>query len=69
MDRIERIRVKTTINTSRIPSMCAITPPQSDDETSLRQFSGSGQTTVDVPRAPAPLPYNVHPESNQNFNR
>lgn len=31
-DRIERIRVKTTINSSRIPSMCAITPPQSDDE-------------------------------------
>lgn len=34
VDRIERIRVKTTINSSRIPSMCVITPPQSDDETS-----------------------------------
>ncbi|XP_034244211.1 uncharacterized protein LOC117646937 [Thrips palmi] len=67
MDRIERIRVKTTINTSRIPSMCAITPPQSDDETSLRQFSGNG--TADLPRAPAPLPHNIHPESNQNLNR
>ncbi|KAJ4433901.1 hypothetical protein ANN_16214 [Periplaneta americana] len=33
VDRIERIRVKTTINSSRIPSMCVITPPQSDDET------------------------------------
>lgn len=32
VDRIERIRVKTTINSSRIPSMCVITPPQSDDE-------------------------------------
>ena len=31
-DRIERIRSKTTINTSRIPSMCVITPPGSDDE-------------------------------------
>lgn len=28
----ERIRVKTTINSSRIPSMCVITPPHSDDE-------------------------------------
>lgn len=32
VDRIERIRVKTTINTSRIPSMCVITPGNSDDE-------------------------------------
>lgn len=31
-DRIERIRSKTAINTSRIPSMCVITPPGSDDE-------------------------------------
>ncbi|KAF5300070.1 hypothetical protein FQA39_LY11262 [Lamprigera yunnana] len=31
-DRIERIRAKTTINSSRIPSMCVITPPHSDDE-------------------------------------
>lgn len=36
VDRIERIRVKTTINSSRIPSMCVITPPQSDDEVSLK---------------------------------
>ncbi|XP_030764798.1 uncharacterized protein LOC115889022 isoform X2 [Sitophilus oryzae] len=33
-ERTERIRVKTTINSSRIPSMCAITPPHSDDESS-----------------------------------
>ncbi|XP_024944911.1 mucin-4 isoform X3 [Cephus cinctus] len=31
-ERIERIRSKTAINTSRIPSMCVITPPASDDE-------------------------------------
>ncbi|XP_041971086.1 uncharacterized protein LOC121727361 isoform X2 [Aricia agestis] len=31
-DRIERIRSKTTINSSRIPSMCVITPTNSDDE-------------------------------------
>lgn len=31
-ERIERIRVKTTINSSRIPSMCVITPQNSDDE-------------------------------------
>lgn len=31
-ERIERIRVKTTINSSRIPSMCVITPSHSDDE-------------------------------------
>ncbi|KAK2585350.1 hypothetical protein KPH14_010030 [Odynerus spinipes] len=31
-ERIERIRSKTAINTSRIPSMCVITPPCSDDE-------------------------------------
>ncbi|XP_050534205.1 uncharacterized protein LOC126901608 [Daktulosphaira vitifoliae] len=36
IDRVERLRVKTTINTSRIPSMCVITPPMSDDEVSLK---------------------------------
>lgn len=36
VDRVERLRVKTTINTSRIPSMCVITPPISDDEVSLK---------------------------------
>lgn len=38
MDRSERIRTKTTINSSRIPSMCVITPSNSsDDETTIRQ--------------------------------
>lgn len=32
VDRVERIREKTTINSSRIPSMCVITPPVSEDE-------------------------------------
>lgn len=32
VDRVERIRVKTTINSSRIPSMCVITPVNSDDD-------------------------------------
>ncbi|XP_052122248.1 uncharacterized protein LOC113211338 isoform X2 [Frankliniella occidentalis] len=61
-DRIERIRVKTTINTSRIPSMCAITPPQSDDETSVRQFASSGDDIAKPNsnvRAAAPLPQNT----------
>lgn len=40
VDRVERIRVKTTINSSRIPSMCVITPPQSDDEISLHALRG-----------------------------
>ncbi|KAK9506992.1 hypothetical protein O3M35_008829 [Rhynocoris fuscipes] len=53
VDRMERIRVKTTINSSRIPSMCVITPPQSDDETSLNQYnrnvdSGEYVTIADV---------------------
>ncbi|XP_018897383.2 uncharacterized protein gukh isoform X2 [Bemisia tabaci] len=37
LDRIDRINRKTVINSSRIPSMCVITPPQSDDEVSLKQ--------------------------------
>lgn len=37
VDRIERIRVKTTINSSRIPSMCVITPQQSDDESEFSE--------------------------------
>lgn len=44
VDRVERIRVKTTINSSRIPSMCVITPPQSDDEVSLSAM----KTAVDI---------------------
>uniref|UniRef100_A0A146LWU0 Wiskott-Aldrich syndrome protein family member 1 n=1 Tax=Lygus hesperus TaxID=30085 RepID=A0A146LWU0_LYGHE len=41
VDRVERIREKTTINSSRIPSMCVITPPQSDDEASLSHYNRS----------------------------
>ncbi|XP_018318465.1 Nance-Horan syndrome protein [Agrilus planipennis] len=40
-DRIERIRSKTAINSSRIPSMCVITPPHSDDE-SVKSFWEKG---------------------------
>ncbi|XP_044756787.1 uncharacterized protein LOC123315236 [Coccinella septempunctata] len=43
-ERIERIRVKTTINSSRIPSMCVITPSPSDDESS--QSSSSSNKNV-----------------------
>lgn len=32
VERVERIRLKTTINSSRIPSMCIITPSNSDDD-------------------------------------
>lgn len=39
VDRIERIRIKTTINSSRIPSMCVITPPHSDDESVVSEKS------------------------------
>lgn len=58
VDRVERIRVKTTINSSRIPSMCVITPPQSDDEVSLNAMrtaldAGDYVTIADV-RQPVP---------------
>lgn len=38
-ERIERIRYKTTINSSRIPSMCVITPTNSDDESEASKES------------------------------
>lgn len=38
-ERIERIRFKTTINSSRIPSMCVITPTNSDDESECSKDS------------------------------
>uniref|UniRef100_A0A182LSU3 Uncharacterized protein n=1 Tax=Anopheles culicifacies TaxID=139723 RepID=A0A182LSU3_9DIPT len=37
VERTERLKVKTTINTSRIPSMCIITPTNSDDEQQQQQ--------------------------------
>ncbi|KAK4317901.1 hypothetical protein Pmani_011059 [Petrolisthes manimaculis] len=40
VDRHEILRAKTVINSSGIPSMCVITPPQSDDE-SVRSGSAS----------------------------
>lgn len=43
MDRSERIRTKTTINSSRIPSMCVITPSNSDDETTCSSASPHSQ--------------------------
>ncbi|RZC41482.1 uncharacterized protein BDFB_003034, partial [Asbolus verrucosus] len=51
-ERIERIRIKTTINSSRIPSMCVITPPHSDDESiksynSLNNFNKRNLDVVD----------------------
>lgn len=44
-DRAERIRAKTAINSSRIPSMCAITPPHSDDEGEQSDNSSSKRET------------------------
>lgn len=38
-ERVERIRSKTAMTSCRIPSMCVITPPQSDDEVSVRNYS------------------------------
>lgn len=48
VDRIERIRVKTTINSSRIPSMCVITPHNSDDE-SIKSSIQESPEVVDRP--------------------
>lgn len=42
-DRIERIRYKTTINSSRIPSLCVITPTNSDDESETSNKSDTGK--------------------------
>lgn len=52
-DRIERIRYKTTINSSRIPSMCVITPSNSDDEseTSNKDSESSKQQDTVVETA------------------
>ncbi|XP_046991914.1 mucin-19-like [Schistocerca americana] len=61
VERVERIRVKTAINSSRIPSMCVITPPQSDDEAGTGASAPSSppmqqrapQTTAVAGRRPA----------------
>lgn len=52
VDRIERIRVKTTINTSRIPSMCVITPNNSDDEQSTVKAATKTAPPVVPPTVP-----------------
>lgn len=48
VDRIERIRVKTTINSSRIPSMCVITPSNSDDESSTNSDKVSKNNNLEL---------------------
>lgn len=60
VDRVERIREKTTINSSRIPSMCVITPPQSDDEASLtynRSIDSGEYVTIAEARQQSPIKY------------
>ncbi|CAG4916311.1 unnamed protein product [Colias eurytheme] len=48
-DRIERIRYKTTINSSRIPSMCVITPTNSDDESDVNHKDSNKQQHYENP--------------------
>lgn len=45
-ERIERIRYKTTINSSRIPSMCVITPTNSDDESEASKDSDTVRPAI-----------------------
>lgn len=53
VDRIERIRVKTAINSSRIPSMCIITPTTSDDE-AVKEITVRTREKIDLPPNEAP---------------
>lgn len=62
-ERIERIRYKTTINSSRIPSMCVITPTNSDDESEASKesettrrpdFTKSADSIVNRPKLDLP---------------
>lgn len=48
VERTERIRVKTTINTSRIPSMCVITPTPSDDDEGNSNFKSSKNEEIKI---------------------
>ncbi|XP_038223243.1 uncharacterized threonine-rich GPI-anchored glycoprotein PJ4664.02 isoform X2 [Zerene cesonia] len=57
-DRIERIRYKTTINSSRIPSMCVITPTNSDDESDVNHKDSNKHRHNENP--------NEHPNKFQN---
>lgn len=81
--RQERIRVKTEMSASRIPAMCVVTPPPSDDETANHP-AGSG-ARVDLSQAfdPATIygdahivikasvgkPSNANKDGNNSFKR
>lgn len=54
-ERIERIREKTAINSSRIPSMCAITPPVSDDESGKFEYTLGGMNLSHRPKLELPI--------------
>lgn len=65
-ERIERIRYKTTINSSRIPSMCVITPTNSDDESEASKesetkrrpdFTKSADSIINRPKLELPSVY------------
>lgn len=59
VERIERIRTKTKINSSRIPSLCVITPSNSDDETVI--------TTNPAYRDKMPLPTDIETNRADNL--
>ncbi|XP_070490953.1 serine-rich adhesin for platelets [Chironomus tepperi] len=48
VERTERIRVKTTINTSRIPSIVAITPTPSDDESVIKKTTNKNEQEIKI---------------------
>lgn len=48
VERTERIRVKTTINTSRIPSIVAITPTPSDDESVNKKITKKNEQEIKI---------------------
>lgn len=48
VERVERIRVKTTINSSRIPSLCVITPSNSDDDEEHRETSTASHAPLET---------------------
>lgn len=54
-ERIERIREKTAINSSRIPSMCAITPPVSDDESVKFEYTLGSMNISNRPKLELPI--------------
>ena len=75
--RQERIRVKTEMSVSRIPAMCVVTPPPSDDETANQPLPAGMGARVDLSHGfdPAPVYSDTHivikasvgkPNSNSN---